>query len=233
MVRVPGSSGDSGFHRESQEEVKVKIEQGDQASSDLGSTTTPLNEARPADRQSAGRNSIDGKEADPDPDLEDKPQPPSQVPSGTPVSLDSHRDSLTKQTKAGQNRYAFADSPVKLPTRYPTPLLKPSWEWKGKVPAKWTALKAPDLGDEPKGRLVPAGIKTETPNPTWNEADLESRYHRKELQDFMTHNPIMQILRPMQIGDQTGPVTAPASTDTKLEAIKILMNLLWEAGLVA
>nr|KAE8926447.1 hypothetical protein PF009_g23361 [Phytophthora fragariae] len=49
----------------------------------------------------------------------------------------------------------------------------------------------------------------------------------------MTHDPIMQILRPTQIGDQTGPVTAPASTDNKLEAIKILMNLLWEAGLVA
>ncbi|KAE8954859.1 hypothetical protein PR001_g32327, partial [Phytophthora rubi] len=175
MVRVPGSSGDLGFH------------------------------PRPADRQSAERNSIDGKEADPDPDLEDKPQPPPQVPSGTPVSLDSHRDPLTKQTKAGQNWYAFADSPAKLPPRDPAPLLKPSWEWEGKVPATWTALKAPDLEGEPKERLVPAGIKTETPNPTWNEADLESRYHRKELQDFMTHNPIMQILRPTQIGDQTGP----------------------------
>ncbi|KAE9211223.1 hypothetical protein PF004_g15987 [Phytophthora fragariae] len=104
---------------------------------------------------------------------------------------------------------------------------------KGKVPAKWTALKAPDLEDEPKERQVPAGIKTEASNPTWNGADLEFRYHRKELQDFMTHNPIMQILRLTQIGDQTGPVTAPASTDNKLEAIKILMNLLWEAGLVA
>ncbi|KAE9338325.1 hypothetical protein PF008_g12121 [Phytophthora fragariae] len=231
MVRVPGSSGDSGFHCESQEEVKVKIEQGDQASSDLGSTTTPLNEARPVDRQSTGGNSIDVKEADPD--LEDKPQPPPQVPSGTPVSLDSHRDSLTKQTKAGQNRYALADSPVKLLPRDPAPLLKPSWEWEGKVPAKWTALKAPDLEDEPKERQVPAGIKTETSNPTWNEADLEFRYHRKELQDFVTHIPIMRILRPTQIGDQTGPVTSPASTDNKLEAIKILMNLLWEAGLVA
>ncbi|KAE9082896.1 hypothetical protein PF010_g21410 [Phytophthora fragariae] len=159
MVRVPGSSGDSGFHRESQDEVKVKIEQGDQASSDLGSTTTTLNEARPADRQSAGRNSIEGKEADPDPDLEDKPQPPPQVPSGTPVSLDSHRDSLTKQTKAGQNRYAFADSPVKLPPRDSAPLLKPSWEWEGKVPAKWTALKAPDLEDEPKGDKFQPGSR--------------------------------------------------------------------------
>ncbi|KAE9305543.1 hypothetical protein PF008_g21693 [Phytophthora fragariae] len=43
----------------------------------------------------------------------------------------------------------------------------------------------------------------------------------------------MGILLPTQIGDQTGPVTAPASTDNKLEAITIIMNLLWEAGLVA
>ncbi|KAE8959269.1 hypothetical protein PF011_g30489 [Phytophthora fragariae] len=229
MVRVPGSSGDSGFHRESQEEVKVKIEQGDQASSDLGSTTTPLNEASPADRQSSGRNSIDEKEADPDPDLEDKPQPPPQVPSGTPVSLDSHRDSLTKQTKAGQNRYAFADSPVKLLTRDPTPLLKPSWEWEGKMPAKWTALKAPDPEDEPKDRLVPAGIKTETSNPTWNEADLESRYHPKELQDFMTHDPIMQILRPTQIGstgDRTSsPFVSAAEADSDASSEPRRMSL--------
>ncbi|OWZ00301.1 hypothetical protein PHMEG_00028542 [Phytophthora megakarya] len=43
MVRVPRSSDDSGFHRESQEEV--------QTSSDARSTTTSLN-SRSADRQS-------------------------------------------------------------------------------------------------------------------------------------------------------------------------------------
>ncbi|KAE9333366.1 hypothetical protein PF008_g14484 [Phytophthora fragariae] len=51
------------------------------------------------------------------------------------------------------------------------------WEWEGKVPAKWTSLKAPDLEEEFKERPVPAGIKTETSTPTWNEADLEFRYH--------------------------------------------------------
>ncbi|POM72068.1 Hypothetical protein PHPALM_11280, partial [Phytophthora palmivora] len=45
MVRVPGSIGDSGFHRDSQEDVQVKVEQGEQASSDLGSTMMPLNES--------------------------------------------------------------------------------------------------------------------------------------------------------------------------------------------
>ncbi|EGZ20270.1 hypothetical protein PHYSODRAFT_328401 [Phytophthora sojae] len=88
MVRVPGSSGGSGFHRESQEEVRVKKEQGDQASSESGSTTTLLNETRSTDRQSARRISVGGTEVDPDMDPEEKPQPPPQVPSGTPVDRD-------------------------------------------------------------------------------------------------------------------------------------------------
>ncbi|GMF49705.1 unnamed protein product [Phytophthora fragariaefolia] len=115
MVRVPGSSGDSGFHRESLEDVQVKIEQGDQASSELGSTTTRLYEVRSADWQSARRTSVGGTEADPD--LEDKPQPPPQVPSWTPVDLDVGQDPPTKQTKTGRERYGFADSMAK-PERY-------------------------------------------------------------------------------------------------------------------
>ncbi|KAG4038931.1 hypothetical protein PC123_g25509 [Phytophthora cactorum] len=76
MVRVSGSLGDSGFHRKSQEDVQVKIEPGEEASSEVGSTTTQLNEARSADRRSAGRNSVDGREADPNLDLEEKPLSP-------------------------------------------------------------------------------------------------------------------------------------------------------------
>ncbi|EGZ04455.1 hypothetical protein PHYSODRAFT_343257 [Phytophthora sojae] len=96
-LRVPGSSGDSGFHRESQEEVRVKKEQGDQASSESGSTTTLLNEPRSTDRQSARRTSVGGTEVDPDMDPEEKPQPPPQVPSGTPVDRDaSQTKSMTR-----------------------------------------------------------------------------------------------------------------------------------------
>ncbi|KAE9273470.1 hypothetical protein PF008_g29827 [Phytophthora fragariae] len=44
----------------------------------------------------------------------------------------------------------------------------------------------------------------------------------------------MRILQPTQIGDQTGPVTTPASADNKLEVIKIPMNYYGKrAGLVA
>ncbi|KAG3073077.1 hypothetical protein PI124_g19334 [Phytophthora idaei] len=45
MVRVPGYFGDSEFHREYQEDVQVKIERGEEASSEVGPTTTQLNEA--------------------------------------------------------------------------------------------------------------------------------------------------------------------------------------------
>ena len=112
MVRVPGSFGDSGFHRESQEDAQVKIEPGEEASSEVGSTKTLLNETRSADRWSFWGNSVDGREVDPDPVLEEKPLYPPQVPSGTPADLDASQDSLTKQGKVKTKRYAFADSPL-------------------------------------------------------------------------------------------------------------------------
>jgi hypothetical protein len=63
MVRVPGSSGDSVFHRESTEEdVKVKLEPGIEASAEDGSPLTLLDEEGSADRPSAGRSSVDVKE---------------------------------------------------------------------------------------------------------------------------------------------------------------------------
>ncbi|OWZ11646.1 hypothetical protein PHMEG_00015308 [Phytophthora megakarya] len=110
MVRVPGSFGDSGFHRESQEEVQVETEEGNEMSSDARPTTTSL-KARSADQQSARRNSVNGIEADldPDPDLEEKPHPPQDSVMNTPVDLDSHQDSLTKQTKVKAESYSFID----------------------------------------------------------------------------------------------------------------------------
>ncbi|KAG4235168.1 hypothetical protein PC116_g16688 [Phytophthora cactorum] len=97
------------------EDVQVKIEPGEEATSEVGSTTTQLNEARSADRRSAGRNSVDGREADPD--LEEKPLYPPQVAPGTPANLDASRYPLTKEGEVKAKRYAFADSPIK-PTSY-------------------------------------------------------------------------------------------------------------------
>ena len=45
MVRVPGSSGDSGFHRESLgEDVHIKVEPGIEVSTEVGSPLTRDNE---------------------------------------------------------------------------------------------------------------------------------------------------------------------------------------------
>ncbi|GMG16443.1 unnamed protein product [Phytophthora fragariaefolia] len=106
-------------------------------------------QARSAERQSAGRNSVDGREVyldpDSDSDLEDKPQPPPQVPSGTSVDLVSNRDPRTRQTKAISERYAFADSLIK-------PKSHPISTRRGKIEAKMTTtrkkMKAPDAEGE-------------------------------------------------------------------------------------
>ncbi|POM74900.1 Hypothetical protein PHPALM_8065, partial [Phytophthora palmivora] len=92
MVRVPGSLGDSGFHRESHEEAHADLRSGKPASLEIGSPTTPLNQDRSADRQSFGRSSTDGIEEGPATDLEEKPLPPPKVPSGTPADSDLRRD---------------------------------------------------------------------------------------------------------------------------------------------
>ncbi|GMF49729.1 unnamed protein product [Phytophthora fragariaefolia] len=224
MVRVPGSSGDSGFYRESLENVQVKIEQGDQASSELGSTTTRLNEVRSSDRQSARRASVCGTEADPDPDLEDKLRPPSQVHSGTPVDLDVGQDPPTKQTKAGRERYGFADSMAK-PERYISPSRKSTRS--GGIPAKQSSTRVKMMTPDPVGE-DPIQVV-----PSWSDVDLEYAPHQKELRDFLALDPVMRMLELKQIGDLQGPLGPPQRATGKLDAVKVLMSLLKEAGLVA
>ncbi|GMF33047.1 unnamed protein product [Phytophthora fragariaefolia] len=224
MVCVPGSSGESGFHREPLEDVQLKIEQGDQASSELGSTTTRLNEARSTDRQSARRTSVGGTEADPDPDLEDKPQPPPQVPSGSPVDLDPRQDPPTKQTKAGRERYGFADSMAK-PERYISPSRKSTRS--GGIQAKQASTRVKMKAPDPEGE-DPIQVA-----PSWSDVDLEYVLHQKELRDFLALDPVMRMLELKQIGDLQGPLAPPQMATGKLDAVKGLMSLLMEAGLVA
>ncbi|EGZ10297.1 hypothetical protein PHYSODRAFT_247167 [Phytophthora sojae] len=161
MVRVPGSLGDSGFHRESVEDAQVKKEPGEEASSDIGSTKTLLN-------------------------------------------------------KAGSDRYAFADSPIRLDPGYLDAIAD-----KAQIVRK--KLRAPGLDDE-------------DPRPSaldWSEADLDRQYHLEELRDFLRQDPVMVVVRPEQIDDPKGPISAPRVTDNKLMAVKNLLGLLKEAGFVA
>ena len=85
MVRVPGSSGASGFHRESlgEDDVNIKADHGMEVSAAEGSPPTQENYRSP-DRQGTGRGPDEFviKEEDRSTHLEEKPLLPPQVPSG-------------------------------------------------------------------------------------------------------------------------------------------------------
>ncbi|OWY90784.1 hypothetical protein PHMEG_00040931, partial [Phytophthora megakarya] len=212
MEHVPGSSGDSGFHCESEEDVQVKIEQGIEVSFDPGSTTTSLN-ARSTDRQSALRNSVDGNE-------EEKPHPPQVSDMETPADLDSRQDLLTKQTKVKAEPYSFID-PDK-PTLY---MPKDPQVSRSKVgmPISKTArkkMKAPEYAED--GDQNGSG---------WYIEGLKYLYHRKELRDFVRQDPMMKNLKLKRIKEPKDPVTAPAIVINKLDAVTVLIKLLKEAGM--
>ncbi|KAE8995697.1 hypothetical protein PR003_g26366 [Phytophthora rubi] len=84
-------------------------------------------------------------------------------------------------------------------------------------------MKAPDLEDE----------EEKGSEPRWSEAALEFAYNRQELQKFIDRDPVLQILRPRQIGTPKGPVAAPTASENKLDLVKSLLSLLKETGLVA
>ncbi|KAE9015178.1 hypothetical protein PR001_g14963, partial [Phytophthora rubi] len=171
MVRVPGSSGDSGFHREStnQEDTKLKAEPEIEASTEGESPSTPPNEAGFADRQSAGRSSDDvKKEEDSAMDLEEKPRLPPQTPSGVPADRDEHREPPDK----GLLVNADGSSPTSNPSRARSAAKKSK-----KARASKKKMKAPEsdaeVRDEPE---------------TWTNAQLEQfedALKRKKLQAFL------------------------------------------------
>uniref|UniRef100_A0AAV1UBZ8 Uncharacterized protein n=1 Tax=Peronospora matthiolae TaxID=2874970 RepID=A0AAV1UBZ8_9STRA len=124
MVRVPGSSEASGFHRESTgEDVKIKQEPGIEVSATEGSTQTRRS-TRSSDHQSVGRCSdeMKMKEEDREIGLEDKPQfPPRVLPeatadrSGKSDLLDENPKVKTKLAKA--KPYALVDRSPDLKPR--------------------------------------------------------------------------------------------------------------------
>ena len=92
MVRVPGSSGDSGFHRESTEDVKIKEEPGKEALAERGSPPTLKNKEGSTDQGSARRSFIDDKGDDLAIKLEMKPKNPPQAIHGAPAAYDFVRE---------------------------------------------------------------------------------------------------------------------------------------------
>ncbi|EGZ06602.1 hypothetical protein PHYSODRAFT_399671, partial [Phytophthora sojae] len=85
-------------------------------------------------------------------------------------------------------------------------------------------------------KLRAPGLDDEDPRPSaldWSEADLDRQYYLKELRDFLRQDPVMVIVRPEQIDDPKGLISARRVTDNKLMAVKNLLGLLKEAGFVA
>ncbi|KAG3101477.1 hypothetical protein PI124_g14693 [Phytophthora idaei] len=68
---------------------------------------------------------------------------------------------------------------------------------------------------------------------SWSDKDLEFVYRHQALRDFLYQDPVMRILQPKQIEDPQRPVRAPMQTSNKLTAVKDLLRLLTDAGIVA
>ena len=96
MVRVSGSSGDSGFHRESLgEDVRFITEPGIVASAEERSSQSCEDEGSPH-QLSFGRGFDEKKTKEEDRSIypEEKLQPPPEVPSGTTADRPAKQDSL-------------------------------------------------------------------------------------------------------------------------------------------
>ena len=115
MVRVPGSSGDSVFHRESpREDVSIKFGHGIEV---LKAEISPQKRefGRSPDNQSFGMDFDDKKikEEDRAIDLEEKPQFLPEVPLGTTADHVAKRDLLDDDPSVKTERFSSLNMHVK------------------------------------------------------------------------------------------------------------------------
>ncbi|KAG4238485.1 hypothetical protein PC116_g13487 [Phytophthora cactorum] len=68
---------------------------------------------------------------------------------------------------------------------------------------------------------------------SWSDKDMEFVYRHQALRDFLYPDPVMQILQPKQIEDPQRPVRPPIQISNKLTAVKDLLRLLTDTGIVA
>ncbi|OWZ07925.1 hypothetical protein PHMEG_00019614 [Phytophthora megakarya] len=62
---------------------------------------------------------------------------------------------------------------------------------------------------------------------------IDQAYYRKVLSETLLQDPVLAIIQVRQIGDLTGPVSKPRTSADRLNAVKILLDLPQESGLVA
>ncbi|GMF58988.1 unnamed protein product [Phytophthora fragariaefolia] len=203
MVRVPGTLGDSGFHRESpQEDTQSEFGQGNEASTDIESSTTPLNQDRSAERQSSGRSSTDGTEEGPVMDLEDKPRPPPQVLSGTLAGLDGNLDPPDESppAQAGTNTSTQLRS-ARTTAKKKTSKSKPSRK----------QIKVPDSETEDRGDLI-------------SDDQLTKAYYKKELHTEIKQSvqSLFELLAPL-VGepDQTQKQSTQSKSTTTRSTLTV------------
>ncbi|POM72180.1 LOW QUALITY PROTEIN: Hypothetical protein PHPALM_11147, partial [Phytophthora palmivora] len=178
MVRVPGSLGDSWFHRESHEEAYADLREtsvvGEWITNDIAESRSIRGSAELWEelyRRNSGR-------ACHGPRKEASTSPP-QVPSGTPADFDSRRDLQDESPPAKAIQALVSKSSTKR-TRS-KPLRK--------------KIKAPgsDADDQDDLKTI------------WTDESLEIAYYKKELHTFLIKNPVMQIIKPKIISDLKGP----------------------------
>uniref|UniRef100_A0AAV1TID1 Uncharacterized protein n=1 Tax=Peronospora matthiolae TaxID=2874970 RepID=A0AAV1TID1_9STRA len=229
MVLVPGSSGESGFHRESlSEEEKVKTKFGMEALEAKGSPTTRDFKGSP-DYQSFGRGYDDMKikEENRSIDLEDKSRPPPMAPLGPPRIV---LQSTICWVKTNQR---------KLNKNYTRPLRQKKLSKKKTL--KTGRVKKEEPRSDRHDRSKKNDRETDQVRGSGSgyedgrlaDGSMAQGSHWKALKYLLSSDPVLRILNFKLIGEIQGLISRPKVATNAVEGISAIIQLQQDAGYVA